>query len=215
MKKLWFFLEGDAEDFFITNLIRKKFSDKILIEKDLPRFIKKDVNTTTHNIAYCENCESVDKIPHQINEIYYMIERSSSNDIFIICDVEKRLRCVTARKDTIEGKLDELVDKTKLKYIFFNPTIEFFYWQCEQIIQRIIDLEYKKKFSKNINRNIIIPTSISNPLYDLKKLFKKYDLKYREALFAESFFPRVNYNNCNDKTLNRAIEKIEDTISSL
>jgi len=144
-----------------------------------------------------------------------MIERSSSNNIFIICDVEKKLKCVTARKDTIEGKLDELVDKAKLKYIFFNPMIESFYWQCKQIIKRIIDLEYKKKFSKKINRNIIIPTSISNSLYDLKKLFKKYDLKYREALFAESFFPRVDYNKCKDRTLNRAIEKIEDTISDL
>ncbi len=215
MKKLWFFLEGDAEDFFITNLIRKKFYDKILIEKDLSEFIKKDISNATHNIAYCENCGSVDRIPHQINEIYYMIERSSSNDIFVICDIEKKLKCVTVRKDTIEGKLDASVDMTKLKYIFFNPLIESFYWQCKQIIQRIIKLEYKKRFGKNIDRRVIIPTRISNSLDDLKKLFKKYKLKYREALFAESFFPRVDYNKCKDRTLNRAIEKVEDAISDL
>ena len=215
MKKLWFFLEGDSEDFFITNLIRNKFYDKILIEKDLSEFIMKDVNDLTHNIAYCENCESVDRIPHKINEMYYMIERSLSNDILVICDVEKKLKCFTARKDKIEGRLDEIVDITKLKYIFFKPLIEYFYWQCKKIIRKIIEIEYKNKFGRNINHKILIPTSPANFLYDLKNLFREYDLKYREASFAESFFPRVNYDECKDRTLNRAIVKIKYVLNDL
>ena len=215
MKKLWFFLEGDAEDFFITNLIRKKFYDKILIERDLYEFVTKDVDNLILNIAYCENCGSVDKIPHKINEIYHMIERSSSNDIFVICDVERKVKCVTARKNIIEKKLDDTVDITKLKYILFNPLIEFLYWQCKQITRKIIEMEYKIKFGKNIGPKIPIQTSTTNFLYDLKKLFQKFDLKYREPLFAENFFPRVDYNKCKDITLNRAIVKIENVLNDL
>jgi len=32
MKKLWFFVEGDSEEYFILNLIRKKYFSKITKE---------------------------------------------------------------------------------------------------------------------------------------------------------------------------------------
>jgi len=184
MKKIWFFVEGDSENSFVVNLIRNKFYDKVLLKEDLLEFINKDIKNLTHNIVYCDNCESVDKIPHKINERYYLIEQSASNDIFVVCDIEK-LICATNRKNLIESILNGSIDKDNVKYIFFNPKIEAFYWMCKPIIKKIIELQYKEKFGKKIDRKILIPKNPTNPLHGLKELFKKYDLKYREASFAK------------------------------
>lgn len=211
MKKIWFFLEGDSEKHFISNLIRRKFFDSIFIEKDLTEFINKDIDNHTHNLLYCENCNSVDKIPHKINEMYYLIERSGSNDVFIICDVERRLKCSTDRKNQIENKLDDSVDKNKIKHIFFNPVIESLYWECTKIIKEIIELQYKVKFGTTQEPKISLPCGGTHPLDDLKKLFQSCKLKYRESIFSKDFFPRVDYDRCTNKVLKRTISLLQST----
>lgn len=40
MKKIWVFVEGDTEDYFISDLIRQMFCNKIVIEKDLTVFVQ-------------------------------------------------------------------------------------------------------------------------------------------------------------------------------
>ena len=204
-------MEGDSEESFVFNLIIRKFYDKILYEKDLMEFVGSDASKLTHNVAYCENCGSVDKIPHKINEMYHFIAQSRSNDIFVICDGED-LGCPINRRVEIERKLKKDVEKSKMRYIFFSPMIEALYWQCKKIIQRIIQLEFKNRFKKTINIRVLVKQKCKHPLGDLKDLFKKHGLKYREALFAEQFFPGVDYENCADIVLRRAIERIESTL---
>lgn len=203
MKKVWFFLEGDTEEIFISNLIRRKFYSTFRQEKDLLKFIDEDLSESSHNLIYCENCGSVDKIPHKINGMYHLIERSGAADIFVVCDVEKDLKCNVTRKDAIESKLDDSVDKSKIKYSFFKPMIEPSYWECPQIIKKIIEIEYKKKFKTKKIPSISLSEDISCSQFGLKQCFIKYELKYRETTFANEFFPRVNYNRCQNLVLKR------------
>ncbi len=205
MEKIWFFVEGDSEEHFATHLIRKKFYDTILQEKDLLAFIEKDIHDSPHHEIYCENCRSVDKIPHRINEMYYLVEKSGSKEIFIVCDIEK-LKCNTNRKKLIESKLEDSVDKCIIKYVFFNPKIEPYYWECPQVIKKIIELEYKKKFDTTNVPDISLPKKSYYSHDDLKKCFKSFNLKYRETLFSKQFFPRVDFEQCNNKVLKRFIK---------
>jgi hypothetical protein len=202
MRKVWFFVEGDSEELFITNLIRKKFYRTFRLEKDLSRFIEVETGDSGANAVYCENCGSVDKIPHRINEMYYLIEKSKSNNVIVVCDVEK-LKCHSRRKSLIETKFDECIDKRLIKYAFFNPMIEISYWECPRIIEKIIELEYKRKFKAEKIPDISLPADISHSQDELKKHFKKFNMKYRETSFAEQFFPRVDYENCPDNVLAR------------
>lgn len=202
MKKIWCFLEGDTEEYFIANLFRKKLFSSCLQEKDLLKFVNEDFADLSRNLIYCENCHSVDKIPHRINEMYHFIERSGAADILVVCDVEK-LKCNITRTKAIESKFDDCVDKNMIKYSFFKPRIESAYWECPQIIKKIVEIEYKEKFSFKKKPSIFLPGNISNSQFALKQLFKEYNLKYRETKFAEEFFPRVNYEECENITLKR------------
>jgi len=208
MKKIWIFVEGDSEEHFITHLIRNGFYETILQEKDLSAFIREDIRDSSHHKLYCENCQSVDKIPHRINEMYYLIEKSGSTDIFIVCDIEK-LRCNTKRKNEIEKKLDEVVNNNTIRYAFFNPRIETAYWECPEVIKKIIEIEYKRKFNSPKLPGIALPKKSSYSQDDLKKLFKSVDLKYRETSFAKQFFPRVDYRECDNKVLIRLTKFLE------
>lgn len=201
-KKIWFFVEGDSEEHFVTQLVRKKFYQSILKEKDLSVFVAEDHRRLTHHKIYCENCQSVDKIPHRINEWYYLIKKSRSRNIIVVCDVEK-LKCFSKRKAQIESKLKKSVDKSVIKYVFFNPMIEPYYWDCPEIIKKITELEYKKKFPTVKVPNLSIPGESPHTQDALKKHFKRFRLKYREALFSKQFFPRIDYEQCDNKILNR------------
>lgn len=212
MKKIWFFVEGDSENYFVSNLIRKKYYDTIIIEGDMSKFISENINDSTHSIIYCFNCNGVDSIPYDINDWYHAIQNSGANDIFIVCDVERKLKCPPNRRKFIEHRLDTQIVKNKIKYICFNPSIESLYWECTRIIKQIIELEYKRKYSKSQVPLISIPDSHPRPLNDLKYLFKKFKLKYPKARFAEEFFPRVDYNRCTNTVLNRTIELIQSTL---
>jgi hypothetical protein len=89
MKKIWFFVEGDTEEIFISNLITKKYYNTCRQEKDLSEFVKADIRNSDYHRVYCDNCGSVDKIPHRINEMYYLIEKSQTDNVIVVCDVEK------------------------------------------------------------------------------------------------------------------------------
>lgn len=208
MKKIWFFVEGDTEEHFINHLIRNRFYDSILQEQDLSVFINENILDSPHHKIYCENCQSVDKIPHKINEMYYLIERSDSKDIFIVCDIEK-LKCNANRKNRIESKLDDSIDRSVIKYVFFNPKIETSYWECPDVIKKIMKLEYKKKFNNPNLPDIAFPGDYSHSQDALKKCFKSAGLKYRETSFSKEFFPRVNYERCKNKVLKRLIKFLE------
>lgn len=207
MNKIWFFVEGNSEEFFITNLIRKRFYENINIIKDLAEFVKTKFENLDKNICYCENCCSVDKIPHRINERNYLIKRSQTSVLIIICDIEK-LICNTNRRNVILKMLNEDVDNSIIKYVFFNPMIENHYWDCLEIIKKIIEINYRNIFKKSL-KSIEIPSHLSRDQKGLKYLFKHYRLKYRESNFAENFFARLDYNKCNNVVLNRLINIIK------
>lgn len=137
----------------------------------------------------------------------YSIERSGSKNIIIICDVEK-LECPINRKKEIEKKLNSKFDKFDKKYICFNPMIESAYWECKPVITQIIKLQYKKKFGGSTTQSIVLPQKTFYSKPDLKKIFKKYDLKYRETLFAKEFFPRIDYIKCKNATLKRTVNHL-------
>ena len=207
MEKIWFFVEGDSEENFITNLLRKKYSGRINREKDLSNFVDSDIQQLNFNLAYCENCHNVEKIPHRINDLLHMIEKTNTNHVFIICDLEK-FPCYTERKCKFEEKIEESIDKNILHYAISNPMIEAGYWECEKLIERIIQIEHKSIFKVELNGTISLLRS-NNPLDSLKKSFKKYNVKYREAKFSEMFFPRVDYDGCPNNMLNRVTDILD------
>jgi len=213
MQKIWFFVEGDSEENMVIHLIRKKFYSCIQLEKDLLEFVNKDISNSPYNISYCENCQNVDKIPHRINELSHLIEQSSSEMIIIICDVEN-LECFSKRKEKIENIINSEVKDLDIVNAFFNPMIEVGYWECEQIIKRVIELEYKNIFNTFPHEPIELVQDTAHPLFALKKSFKKYDLKYRESKFSEMFFPRVNFDNCNSNVLQRIISPLDSVCTS-
>lgn len=203
MRKIWFFVEGDSEEILITHLIRNKYYLSIKQEKDLINFVRLAPGSTGHHTVYCENCGSVDKIPHRINEMYYLVEKSRTRDVVVICDIEK-LKCMSKRQDLIVSKLDPSVDKKSIRFAFFNPMIESAYWDCPRIIESVIKAEHKKKFRSPKTPSVSLPDKISSHWQDhLKKNFKKLNLKYRETSFAQQFFPRVDYANCPNQVLTR------------
>jgi hypothetical protein len=102
--------------------------------------------------------------------------------------------------------LDECVDKSIIRYAFFNPMIESSYWECPQVIKKIIKLEYKKKFTTSQVPEISLPTEIPYSQWALKKCFKNFNLKYRETTFARQFFPRIDYATCPNQVLTRICE---------
>ncbi len=213
MKKVWLFVEGDTEEIFISNLIRKKLYKTFLQEKDLSVFIKEDPRDCDYHKIYCENCGSVDKIPHRINEMYHQVVKSQSRHIMVVCDVEK-LKCYSKRKELIESKLDDQVDKNLIRYVFFKPMIESSYWECPRVIEKIAELAYKEKFAPPKDPKIPqisfnVDNSYSYSQEGLKKYFKKFNLKYRETLFAQQFFPRVDFEECPDHVLSRVLRFLD------
>lgn len=207
MQKIWFFVEGDSEEEYVTNIVRRHYYEDFLLEKDIMEFVGQDINSDSKNICYCENCSSVDKIPHRINELSHLIRRSGALDIFIVCDVEK-LNCCSKRKEHIENIVKRDTLEINLNYIFFNPMIENHYWDCPELITRMVELEYKRVFNTDAPE-ITIPANITHTQKGLKNLFSQYNVKYRESKFANRFFPRIDYNSCQNDVLKRTRSLIE------
>ncbi len=209
MKKIWFFVEGDSEENFIKNLIRKKYAGSILLENDLSAFVDMDLSSFTYHLSYCENCHSVDKIPHRINELLHFIEKSQSSKLIVVCDLE-RLPCFTEGRDKLNSIIEESLSRDDILYAFFNPMIEVGYWECEEVIQRVIQIEHRNKFDSDISTPILLDENIERPLHALKKSFQKYKVKYRESKFSEMFFPRVDFNACQNDVLLRIISYLDN-----
>ncbi len=209
MSKIWFFVEGESEEHFIEHLIRRHpFSMRI--EKDLVLFI----DNQDENLIYIENCHSVDKIPHRINEIYYQIERSLTNKIFIICDVEE-LKCYVTRFNKIESILKSNIDKSEIRHIYFKPMLECIYWDNPEIIERIITIDYREKFGTGRPTPTIELQRDSNHCqFNLKTSFANHSLKFRKSLFSEKFFGRINFRNCASAEINRAINLLSNAITT-
>jgi|APIni6443716594_1056825.scaffolds.fasta_scaffold27178_1 hypothetical protein len=210
MNKFWIFVEGDSEEEFVKNLLYSKYSDRIILCRDFSEFVKTEINDADFALAIIENCNSIDKIPHRINEIYYLIEQSGSNKILIIGDLE-RLPCFTARKELFLNILDSNVPTDNIRMVFSNPIIEAHYWECPDLISRIIVLEYREIFKTNVTPTITIPHDIDHGIYGLKQLFKMHQLKYRESRFSEKFFPRLDFE-CQNNALTRTKNIIEGFI---
>ncbi len=212
MNKFWIFVEGDSEEEFINNLLRSKFSDKIKVCKDISEFVKIDISNSDYCLAIIENCSSIDRIPHRINEIDYLITQSGTDKIMIICDLE-RFPCYSNRKNQILGILINNIPLKNLRMVFSKPMIETQYWDCPILITRIVELEYRKIFRTSTAPNISIPSTTSHDIFGLKQLFIRYNLKYRESRFSKMFFPRVDFE-CQNNTLIRTILFINDFIGS-
>lgn len=209
MKKIWFFVEGDSEENFIKCLIRLKYSENILLEKNLSVFVDKDLSSFSHHLSYCENCHSVDKIPHRINDLLHFIEKSQASKLIVVCDLES-LPCFTERKNIINNIIKESINRDDILCAFFNPMIEVGYWECEEVIKRVIEIEHRNKFDKNTSTSIILDENIEHPLGALKESFKKYKVKYRESKFSEMFFPRVDFNTCQNDVLHRIVSYLDN-----
>lgn len=208
MSKIWFFVEGDSEEHFIEYLIRGH-SFQMRIERDLSLFIE----SQNENLVYIDNCHCVDKIPHKINERYYQIVRSGSRIIFIICDVEK-LKCYRNRFNAIDTILKQEVDRGNLRHVYFKPMIECIYWDYPQIIERIILLEHRKKFETGTDTSISLQQQSNDCQFDLKVSFKNYGIKFRESIFSEEFFARIDFGNCVSPEINRTIDFLTEIIES-
>lgn len=109
--------------------------------------------------------------------------------------------------------MTDTVKKNKIKYSFFNPCIEHSYWECRDIIKKIIELQYREKFKTSDIPEIIIPATNFHPIDDLRKSFRKYNVKYRESKFAEKFFARVNFDLCKNEVLKRTLRLIGSIIN--
>jgi hypothetical protein len=118
------------------------------------------------------------KIPFRINELSYLVEKSGSSNIIIVCDLEK-LPCFLDRKTKIENVVKERIDVSHMHYAFFKPMIESGYWECATIIEKVIALDFKERFAKPTPNPLVLEIN-NHPLDSLKKSFKKYNLKYRE-----------------------------------
>lgn len=209
MKKIWFFVEGDSEENFANNLIRRSYFGKAIISRDLLKFIE-DTEDEDVNLCYVDNCGSVDRIPHEINENYYLTERTNVDFIFIVCDLEREL-CYINRRQKIIDVLNENVDQNKIKYVFSKSKIEAEYWHSKETIKRVLEIEYRKKFESHNIPPVNIPNEITNPMADLKQLFKAVDLKYREASFSSEFFSRVNFEESSSPAICRLINLLENS----
>ena len=100
MSKIWFFIEGESEKYLVQNLLRNHYCNCVKLKTDITEFI-----LTTESVAYCENCKSVDAIPHRISESYYQIVKSNADAVIVICDIEE-LSCSTERKNKIISKIE-------------------------------------------------------------------------------------------------------------
>jgi hypothetical protein len=205
--KLWFFVEGDAEEELIKRLVRYQKPDQLKLFEDLKEFLCIDTNPYPHIPCYCDNCESVDNIGHKIKQRAYQIQLIKNLEIIVICDIEKE-PCNSSRKKKILTIITEL-NQSKIKFIFFNPMIENFYFENEKIIIDVIKKAYKDKFQKEAPI-IILEKDSSSKIYLIKQSFKKYNLKYKEADFAENFFPKFDYINSTNNTIIRMLSFINN-----
>lgn len=208
MKKVWFFVEGDSEENFTINLMRNKYNQNFLLEKDLLTFVTIDLTNSTHHLFHIENCHSINKIPHQVNLRAHLINNYNISDMIIVCDLEDQ-SCFSNRKNVIDSALHQSINKNNIKYIISNPYIEANYWDCEDLIKQVLKKEFRLKFDIEFREEVELVHNHAQPLYSIKKSFEKYKLKYRESRFSESFFPRVDFNTCQNLTLKRIISKFD------
>lgn len=204
MRKIWFFVEGDSEKSLVECLMRNFFYETFQEERDISKFIIQDFSK---DVFFCFNCESVDKIPHKINEEFYKIEKSGSMEIIIICDIEKE-KCNTNRKQKIESTLKSEIDINMISYIIFNPSIEALYFSCIPILKKVLQKTIVQKFQNNDKINLEITEAKKSYYFELQSLFKKYDVKYIESDFAKNFFSSVNFESCENPVIRRLIHFI-------
>ena len=209
MKKIWFFVEGDSEEHFIKNMIRRHYYD-VHLAKDELSFIN---DSFDQHACYCLNVGNVDRIPYDINDYIYKINRSESQEAIIVCDVEG-LGCHTARVERIRNNLSDEVGSLNIHCVFFNPSIEKLYWECPNTLKKVLKFFYKRKFGDGTSIPVInLPEITGKYLYNLKELFRQYDLKYRETQFSEEFFPRIDFDQCGNHVIERLIRYVNQILN--
>ncbi|MFN7096065.1 MAG: hypothetical protein ACK4PR_00675 [Gammaproteobacteria bacterium] len=203
--KAWIFAEGYCEVQLMTWLVIHYFPS-VIITKDLSDFLTADKKY----VCYIESCDSVDRIPHSINEQSYKINKNKLDSILVVCDVED-LKCPTFRKNKILDKLTSEVNKDKLKFIFSIPMIEEIYCS-EPVLAGTVAGKLCNASQKLIDTHISSLTSgKGSPKERMKKLFRNLNGNYRETIFSEKFFSQLKYIHSNNKTIKRLI-KIWDEI---
>lgn len=208
--KYWFYVEGDSEQLFIEWLIRKCFHN-ITLCKNLTDFVK---DISGNEICYIYNCESVNKVPYEISERNHWVERSGTNAIFVICDIEAELNCPIERRKKILDIMQELkntysppVNEEKLRFIFCDPTIEELYCYHADVTKSILEKLYKRKFGAEISSVDIgiLGHETKSPVFKMKSFFLSHGLTYKETEFAENFFPQLDYESSGNKTIKRLV----------
>lgn len=211
MKKVWFFVEGDSEEKFVKKLILSGIILNSWIEKDLLSFIKKNPADLDKIIFYVDNCESIDRIPHRINEINYLIEKAGSINI-IVCDLEN-FNCFSERKRKILSILEPEVNIKRIHFVFSKPIIEAEYWNHPELIIRIVEKDFQLKFNRAIKIQGKLNTTTTKWLDELKKIFKMNGLKYRKTHFAEEFFSRIDFKTTSSQLVQRARTLLNNIVS--
>ncbi len=201
MNKIWIFVEGFSEVNFIINLFRNTLFESHTL-KNTPIEL---VNEQDLSLVYCYlwNCGDVEKIPHEINDYYNLIEKSDCDKILIICDVED-LGCLSKRKERIESILSDKVDKRMICYTFSNPMLETDYWECPQVIRQVLNKYYRDKYDVPLPEvNLDLYKRSKNGLV---KLFKDNGLNFRKRPFSEQYFGRItNFRDCEFDSVSRVI----------
>jgi len=174
----------------VSNLMRNTFP-QVGADNDLAEYVGRSVHPGL-DAYYCDNCESIDRIGHQITEWSYLIKASQSDAVIVVGDIEN-LPCASERKGKIEAVFDDKVEKDNIRYVFSRPTIEEIYWDFPDVIAQILKKKYRAKFRGVTLPTIKVPDKPTRGFEDaLKQLFKRYGLKYRTDEFATMFFPNLN-----------------------
>ncbi len=195
-KKIWVFVEGHSEKQFALWYFRKNSSIKnIPSEFD---FVKE----TAQDCFHITDCKSGDKIPHEINNLHYKIKQANLTKTIVICDLE-RIPCPSLKRNDLITKITNL-DANDLFYVFSIPTIEAIYCSENELTISILKINYKNQFQKELACIKSEQLQAKNKPYDkLKKIHRQNGLNYRESIFSENFFSRLDYRKSLDPIIKR------------
>lgn len=217
--KTWVFVEGTSEENMVTMLLRKFLPSTALIIKGRSDFIGREVEDK--KLFHIHNSSGVEKIPFDISEYYYLIEKSQCSHVLVVCDVEKKLPCPTKRKEWIYDIVNtEIPDiNHEIKIICSVPMIEEIYCDEREITRKVIKKLYKEKYDKPLQQHqkdeqffLYLDNLVESPKSKISKLMKSAGLTYKESEFSEIFFSQLDYEASKNKTISRLFSLVSDEV---
>ncbi|MBF0473261.1 MAG: hypothetical protein HQK91_03970 [Nitrospirae bacterium] len=102
----------------------------------------------------------------------------------------------------------------KINSSFFNPFIEDFYWENQDLIRHVIKKDFKYNFPRKVVPSIDIETNNTSKIFLIKQSFKKYKLKYKKPNFAENFFSQFDYIHSSNNAIKRILKFIDNNMTT-